>query len=476
MAAAFAIHLGSRVDLLPGSVCLRLLEIPDRAPASRPEGIAELLRRELGARPEKLFETFDREPFDSALLTQRHRARLPGGAPVVVELSHPELRAADAIDRLRARVDGLVAAADLPAAARAEVAGFERRLDLTRRADALSRLAEEQADSRRVEVPRVHRRLSTGRVLVVAALDAGRRPPSSGPAERARRLCRAWLAMALDGELFPLEPRGRNVAWLEGGRVAFLGGPVHRLPRAWQGELRDYLAAVAARRPARAALAFLDLLPGGGGRRRLRDRLRHTDPFRDRGWDVGGDLFARQVLAHWRTAAEAGHELPEGLAPFYRGLFLLNHEVRRLAGAAGGEQADEPTAVRDGLREARLLLLVGEMSEEVEAGRFAAAVDQQVDLLAGLPRKLDRILTLAAGDDRPAAGEGRRDASRGDRRRGAGGWPATAACLLALTAVTALAHQLAEGGALAAAQPVGALLVLLLGGLALAAAARRDDP
>ena len=475
--AAFGIHLGSRVDLFSGVDCLRLLEIPDQAPPSRPERVAALLERELGGGPEALFELFDARPFDSGLLTQRHRARLPGGAPVTVELRHPELEAALAGEELATRAARLIAAGELPAEARRAVAQFERGLDLRRAARALAELGEETSGSRWVEVPQPHLELCSPRVRVLSTVAAGE--PAGSGAERARRLCRVWLAMALDGELFPLEPWGRNVGWPDAGRVAFLGGELHRLPRAWQGELRDYLAAVAARQPARAALAFLDLVPDAPARRRLRNRLRHTDPFRDRGWDVGGDRFARQVLAHWRTAAELGHRLPEGLAPFYRGLFLLNQEVRRLtepgADEAAGLEVEDPTAVRDGLREARLLLLFGELGEDAEAGRWAGAVERQMTLLSGLPRKLDRILTLAAGEDRPDRPE---DGDREERPAGgrAAGWPAVAGCLLALTAVVALAHRLAEGGAFGAVpERIGALLVLLLGGLAVGVAGRRGD-
>ena len=72
----------------------------------------------------------------------------------------------------------------------------------------------------------------------------------------------------------------------------------------------------------------------------LRDRIRHTDPFRDRGWDIGGDLFARQVLAQRRAATELGYRTAEGLDPFYSGLFLLNHEVAGAVSGAGPESTE----------------------------------------------------------------------------------------------------------------------------------------
>ena len=464
-AAGFAIHLGSRVDLLPGSDCADLLGIPDRGPASPFAAVAELLEQELGAHPEDLFDGFDREPFASGLLFQWHHARLGGGSGVIVQLLQPEVEQELASGHLRRATERSIAAGELPAMAREAAGEFERRLHLGRAAEALAGLAEEAAELRWVEVPEVHLELCSRRVRVTGAIRGRVRDP--GGESRARRLGRAWLAMALAGDLFPVEPWGRNVAYLQGGRVAFLGGQVHRLPRATRPKLREYLSAVAARDPPRAAPAFLELLPGSPADRRLRDRIRHTDPFRDPGWDVGGDLFARQVLAQWRAAEELGYRLAEGLSPFYRGLFLLNHEVGCLE--AGG------APLRDGFREARLQLLFDELRREGEARRWSGALEHQLSLLTGLPRKLDRVLTLAAERDGfERKGEGgappRQEERRSSRRA------AVTACLLALTAVVLLTHHVAESGAFGAwTERIGALLVLLLGGLLLRAATRADD-
>jgi hypothetical protein len=461
IAAAFAIHLGSRVDLLAGTDCIELLAIPDRAPASDPQAVAGFMEQALNAPLSREFDGFDAAPFDSGLLFQWHHAQLLSGEAVTVELAHPELENDLDSGRLCDVVEQLIAAGELPSAARGAVAEFEQRLDLERGAAALERLAEETADSRWVEVPTVHTRLCSSRVRVLSTI-RGRMSTTPAGESAVRRLGRIWLSLALAGDLFPADPWGRNVAYLEGGRVAFLNGEVHRLPRALRSELREYLTAVAGRDPARAALAFLELLPGSPSDRRLRDRIRHTDPFRDRGWDVGGDLFARQVLAHWRSAAELGYQLPEGLGPFYRGLFLLNHEARG--------QVAEGAPVRDGFREARLLLLFSELRREGEDGRWAGTMEHQLNLLTGLPRKLDRVLTLAAERDRS---KGHEDHALSGVATAGNSWATVAACLLALIAVVLFTHHLMEsGGAGAWAERIGAGLVLLLGGLLLRAATR----
>ncbi len=473
IAARFGIHLGSRFDLLPGTDCLRLLEIPDAGPASDPARVAALFERQLGGRPEELFESFDPEPIASGLLFQWHRARLQEGGTVLVELTHPELVPALADGELMATVEGLISAGELPAAAREAVGGFARRLDLRAACLPFEELADETGDASWLEVPRSCPLFCSPRIRVVEDPDgqltaspaaAGARP--AGGEARARRLARGWLALALSGRLFPAEPWGRNLRHLPNGRAAVLGGGVERLPRAVQAPLRDYLAAVVAKRPARAALAFLDLLPEAATDHRLRDRLRHTDPFRDPGLDVGGDRFARQLLAHCRTAQELGHRLPDSLAPFFRGLFLLNQEARRLS--------PETTPVRNGFREARLLLLFDELRDEAESGRWSGVLERQLSVAGGLPQKLDRILTLAAedaGGDEPAGG---RERQAGPRR--AGGGPVVAACLLALSAVALVTHHLAGAAAAGAwIERLGALAVLALGAAVLRAATR-DGP
>jgi hypothetical protein len=433
----------------------------------------------LGHRPESLFEAFDDAPLASGLVTQWHRARMPGGAAAWVELIHPELAPDPAGEVLRRLVARLVSSGELPAAAEEAVEELARDLDLRRSSLALEELADETAESRWIEVPRPYLGLCTPRVRVIT--DLGGRTASALAGEpdertsleaRARRLGRGWLALALSGRWFPAAPAAGNVRHLASGRVAFLGGPIWRLPRTVQPELRDYLAAVAAKRPARAAEAFFDLLAETTSDRRLRDRLRHTEPFRDRGWDVGGDRFARQVLAHWRIAERLGHRLEESLLPFYRGLFLLNQEI--------GALAPHATPLRDGLREARLLLLFDELRDEAESGRWNSALERQLGLLGGMPQKLDRILTLAAEDDPAPAGRGREGRAASRRHHGgsagAGAGPVVAACLLAITAVALLVGRLGETGDLEVwPERLAAFTVLLLGGALLRAVLRDGD-
>jgi hypothetical protein len=461
LGAGFGIHLGSRIDLLAGTDCVELLAIPDVAPASDPGLVGDLVDRELGGQPERILDDFDPRPFESGLLFQWHSARLAGGTSATLQLVHPELVPQLLEGRLEDLVERLVGAGEFPFRADAAVDEFMGGLDLARASEVLRTLSEETTDSAWLEIPDISH--SSRWVRVLSAL-RGDQWQGSAPAD-ARRISRIWHAMVLRGDLFPVQPWGRGVSVSSAGRVLFSGGEWNRLPRGSRGDLREYLAAVAAREPARAAEAFLDLLPRTPRHRRLRDAIRHCDPFRDQGWDIGGDLFARQVLAHWRSAAELGFAAPPSLLPFYRGLFLLNQEADRRAG--------DTASVRNGFREARLLALFGELNEDGELRRLSGRVERQVGLMSGLPYKLNRILTLVSEDDRLEDEIDGRAGDPAETHRG-GVWAAVCGCLLAISAVALLTHRFGGAGALGFwAERIGAGVVLLLGALLLRVATRR---
>lgn len=472
LGARFGIYLGSRCDLLFGVDCLELLQIPDRAPAGSPEGAANLIDGQLGGRPAEIFASFETRPFDSGLVYQWHRADLPDGQAVTVQLMRPELDPQREGRRLRRVIDKAISAGELPDEGRAALGDFESSLDLAADVEVQERFAEEAQGSRWVVVPEVHRdlcsRLVRVRSCVPAPLAEERTDEAAGQRSRearARRLCRVWFAMALSGKLFPLEPWSGGVRYLPRGRVAFPSSGLHRLRQALPAELREYLAAVAAPDPDRAACSLADLCTGGGSHRQLLHRIRHTAPFRDRRWDIGGDTFVRQVLAQWQAALELGGRPRHDTAPFYRGLFLLNHEVQRLAGNV--------RSVRDGFREARLLLLFGEWRDEGRKGRLSGVLESQANLLIRLPQKLDRVLSVTERETRRSEG-GERSVEPEPRSLGASA--ALAACLIALASVVLLTHYLGNSGVLGAwGERAGALLVLLLGGLSLRIAVRADD-
>lgn len=88
-----ALKLGQTLSLganhLPAEVRGIVSQLFSQAPALEYEQIAEVLLEELGAAPDELFESFEREPFAAASLGQVHRAQLKSGEQVAVKVQYP---------------------------------------------------------------------------------------------------------------------------------------------------------------------------------------------------------------------------------------------------------------------------------------------------------------------------------------------------------------------------------------------------
>ncbi len=250
--SAFGRYLSTRVDLLPAPDCLSLAAIPDRAPPAPPATARDVFRRGLGFAPEEAFPVFEEQPFESRLLSQTHRARLPNGAPVVVRLIRPETEQQFLLDvELLHLLEG--ALEDSPrggGAFRGALADFiaalGQQLDFTHEAKALETLARDAEEFEMLRVPEVQRGLCAQGVLTVEELvgirldvDEG---PAAGPGARrglpsgfdrtslARLVCSVWLRQALLGHVFPVEPTPENVVILSERRIAFTGGLFAGLP------------------------------------------------------------------------------------------------------------------------------------------------------------------------------------------------------------------------------------------------------
>lgn len=76
-------------DVLPDEIAEPLEALQKDAPPMGFEVVAEQIERELGARPEILFDDFDPTPFASASIGQVHRAVTDDGRQVVVKVQYP---------------------------------------------------------------------------------------------------------------------------------------------------------------------------------------------------------------------------------------------------------------------------------------------------------------------------------------------------------------------------------------------------
>ena len=81
--------LANYPDLIPEQLLDMLSRLHFEAPPMHYALLAEQVRHELGAEPEELFDTFEREAFAAASLGQVHRARSRDGHELAVKIQYP---------------------------------------------------------------------------------------------------------------------------------------------------------------------------------------------------------------------------------------------------------------------------------------------------------------------------------------------------------------------------------------------------
>src|SRR5437763_11968967 len=414
--SCFGLYMATRVDLLRARDCLELAAVPDRAPPATPATVRDLLGREIGCAPEEAFSAFEEEPFESRLLYQSHRARLPGGAPVLVKIIRPEAeqRFLCDVELLHLLEGALAGVVPCGAPFKSAVADFTvalcQQMDFTHEAKALDTLARDAEEFEMLRVPAVQRGLCTTRVMVVEELTGYRLddvelphtereegvrgiPNAFDRTNLARLLCSVWLRQALLGHVFPVEPRPANVVVLSDKQVAFTGGFFASLSGESQSNIRNYLIAAAAENPDRACSCLLrEVRREGspGGDEDLRHRFRQVVPFRDSEWHRDDDInhVAEHLVVHWRAAAECGYIPQPHLPPFYRGLFAIT--------STAPQPAPESAPLLEGLQDARLLAGLAQAREMMSLQQFGDQMDKYAAMMVGLPQRLDEMLTLAS--------------------------------------------------------------------------------
>jgi len=226
-----------RPDLVPLPYAEALRALQDRAAPLPFAAVERAVAAEAGAPLAEVFDDFDPEPLASASLSQVHWARLPDGAAVAVKVQRPgvgELVARDLelIELMAERLERYSEQARRfePRRAAAEFVSYTRReLDFTREAQTMEQVRANMSGEQGVVVPRVHRGLTTPRLLVMDFVSGVRVDDRAGIAElgidtrrAAERAARALVRQVFVDGLFHADPHPGNVLLLEGDAVAFL--------------------------------------------------------------------------------------------------------------------------------------------------------------------------------------------------------------------------------------------------------------
>jgi predicted unusual protein kinase regulating ubiquinone biosynthesis (AarF/ABC1/UbiB family) len=198
--------LGQMLSMQNGTLSeealLELAQLQMQAPGMHPSLARVQFKSALGKYPEEMLREFDPEPFAAASLGQVHRAVTRSGEKVAVKIQYPAIRSSIESDLklLRSAVLPGSVAGYLPSGLLDELArGLLEETDYVREAGNLDYFRKGLAGLDFVTVPRVHRELSTDRVLTMSFVEGEslstwlkRKPSQALRDHTGARLCEAY--------------------------------------------------------------------------------------------------------------------------------------------------------------------------------------------------------------------------------------------------------------------------------------------
>lgn len=499
--SSFGIYMSSRVDVLPVSDCLEFATIPDWAEATPISAVRELIAQEIGRPQEEVYPVFEEAPFESRLMFQSHRAALSNGKAVTVKVIHPELEEQlecdlELLPVLKSAFD-FKEWADLPIddAMIDFRRTLQRQINLTHEVKAFEELAQDAVEFEMLKAPIVNKDLCSPSVITIEKLPGlnlkeiietfDKRQVESVSFEGTRlkakdlacNLCVVWLRQALLGNRFPVELRPENIiVGLPNKQIAFTAGEFASLPKEAKKNLWNYLIAASTEEPNQACSWLIREMINDKrsfDEEELRHRFREAVPFRDGGWSRNeqSNSLAEHLFLHWKLARSRGLRPQRHLLCFYRGLFQIAANARRLA------RYTDP--LLEGFQEVRTIVMFAQFQEMVELRQLGDNFDKYTAMMIELPKMLDDVLTLATeshlGKPPPNRDNRMRDQSHRVREDAPtkNALTVVIALLLVLVAVVLLSHHISASiGVGVWIDRISATVFVLLGALLLRVASR----
>lgn len=237
-------------SVLPDEMIAELSSLQMEAPGMHSSLVRAQFRSSMGHAPEELFREFTDEPFAAASLGQVHRAITRQGELVAVKIQYPGIRDAIANDFKLLRAAALPARASghLPSAALTEL---EQQIlaetDYVREADNTEVFGTKLRPLGFVDVPRVHRALSSDRVLTMEMLHGehldrllARRPSQASRDLLGARLVELFYFQVLRIGAFHADPNWGNYLFRAEGSIGLIDfGCVKYLDPRFADHLRE---------------------------------------------------------------------------------------------------------------------------------------------------------------------------------------------------------------------------------------------
>jgi len=171
--------LSTRPDLLSVDFMHELTKLQDDVPPFPFTDVRDILENKFGKPLDQIFAHFDELPLAAASIGQVHRARTLDGKEVVVKVQRPDIRRTIEVDlEIMMHLAGLAErhiegwSIQRPTRIVTEFARtIERELDYTMEAANMLRFARQFDDEPIIHVPRLHRELSSHRILTMEHID-----------------------------------------------------------------------------------------------------------------------------------------------------------------------------------------------------------------------------------------------------------------------------------------------------------------
>ena len=402
--------LSGRPDLVAPAYLEALARLQDDVEPVPTEKIREVLQRELGTRPDRLFAWFDDKPLAAASLGQVHRARLRGEErEVVVKIQRPGIR-----DRIAKDLEALEAIAEmmdehLEAGATVGFSDLLRQfrqtlateLDYRVEARNLVLFARNLEELESLVIPQPVMDLSTERVLTMDFI-AGVRLDDLHPValidvdgtELARDLIEAYLKQILVDGVFHADPHQGNVYLTRDHRIALIDfGMVGYLNEDSQEKFLALVLALAENQAAEVAERAIEIAADGSKPDKEQFRREITTLMgRNSTASLGQLEVGRLLLELYKIAAACGLRVPPEISMLGKTLGQLEEIVGQLA-----PKLDTAEVIRDKAGELTARALASDLSPRK---LLSNALDMK-RFLAELPGDVRKVLNrLSEGDFR----------------------------------------------------------------------------